>query len=78
MIQLECKLVSGNYSLNDALVDGKELLTQQTLELLQNRLLHIYLNIQQQKYEISRLAGELLNANVRLIMLTISSLDSNC
>lgn len=58
MEQLEAKLVTGEYRKVDALRDGKEFLTQHTLELLRTRLLHTYLNIQQQKMEVSRLAGE--------------------
>eukprot|EP00112_Aurelia_sp_Birch-Aquarium-sp1_P005752 Seg1652.5 transcript_id=Seg1652.5/GoldUCD/mRNA.D3Y31 product="hypothetical protein" protein_id=Seg1652.5/GoldUCD/D3Y31 len=56
MEQLEAKLVTGEYRKVDALRDGKEFLTQHTLELLRTRLLHTYLNIQQQKMEVSRLA----------------------
>ena len=54
------KLCSDGYKKDQALSDGKSLLTQHTLELLKTRILHTYLNIQQQKLEISRLAGKII------------------
>lgn len=58
MEQLEGKLITREYKKDDVLRDGKEFLTNHTLELLRTRLLHTYLNLQQQKLEVSRLAGE--------------------
>ena len=55
---LEGKLITREYKKDDVLRDGKEFLTMHTLELLRTRLLHTYLNLQQQKLEVSRLAGE--------------------
>ena len=71
MVQLEAKLCSGTYCKDQALVDGREFLTQHTLELLQTRILHTYLNIQQQKLEVSRLAGEFSNASPEVYIVNL-------
>ena len=54
---LERKLLLDGVEKEDALRDGKDHLTNDTLQLLRTRMVHIYLNIQQQKHEIARLAG---------------------
>ena len=56
---LERKLILDGYDKEDALRDGKDHLTNNMLELLRTRMVHIYLNIQQQKHKIARLAGML-------------------
>ena len=57
MQELEKKLLSGDYDKVAALRDGKQHLTDQTLQLLRTRIVHTYLNVQQQKHEISYVSG---------------------
>ena len=55
---LEKKLASETYSRTDLLRDGKAYVVGHTLELLRTRIVHLYLNLNQQNCEVSRLAGE--------------------
>ena len=54
---LERKLLQEGYDKSSILRDGKEILANRTIQLLQTRILHIYLNIKQQQLDVSRLAG---------------------
>eukprot|EP00794_Sanderia_malayensis_P016313 gene16313-17957_t len=57
MALLERKLFcDGCYTKEEALRDGKEQLTEQTIDVLRTRLVHIYINLKQQKLEVSKLA----------------------
>lgn len=53
---LERKLLQEGYDKSSILRDGKEILANRTIQLLQTRILHIYLNIKQQQLDVSRLA----------------------
>ncbi len=56
-MQLEKKLLSEGHNREELLRDGKKCIVDHNLELLQTRIVHLYLNINQQNCEISRLAG---------------------
>eukprot|EP00794_Sanderia_malayensis_P013633 gene13633-15057_t len=57
MALLERKLFcDSGYTKEEALRDGKEQLTEQTIDVLRTRLVHIYINLKQQKLEVSKLA----------------------
>ena len=55
--QLETQLASKGYNKDNILNDGKQLSANNALAILQTRIVHIYLNVQQLQLEISRLAG---------------------
>ena len=57
---LEMKLLDEGYDRDTVLREGKEILANRTIRLLQTRMVHIYLNIKQQQLDISRLAGVFL------------------
>eukprot|EP00795_Rhopilema_esculentum_P006503 gene6503-11960_t len=54
--QLETQLASKGYNKDNILNDGKQLSANNALAILQTRIVHIYLNVQQLQLEISRLA----------------------
>eukprot|EP00794_Sanderia_malayensis_P014508 gene14508-16017_t len=57
MAVLERKLFcDSSYTKEEALRDGKEQLTEQTIDVLRTQLVHIYINLKQQKLEVSKLA----------------------
>eukprot|EP00794_Sanderia_malayensis_P019710 gene19710-21656_t len=57
MAVLERKLFcDSSYTKEEALRDGKEQLTEQTIDVLCTQLVHIYINLKQQKLEVSKLA----------------------
>eukprot|EP00795_Rhopilema_esculentum_P016199 gene16199-7570_t len=80
MENLEKKLLAGGYDKETALRDGKGHLAERTLELLRTRIVHTYLNIQQQKHDISRVSDtskrrtkirKALGKNVKLLEKTV-------